>query len=113
MDESILDSVKAGIMTSDYTPFDQELIMYINTFLGVLNQLGVGKPGFEIADDTATWADFFGDTPWIPACKTWLKLRVMQIFDTSASSVKEQVVSEKIEELTWRIATQAQYGEVV
>ena len=42
MDENILESVKAGSMTSDYTPFDQELIMYINTFLGVLNQLGVG-----------------------------------------------------------------------
>lgn len=109
MEESILESVKAGRMSSDYTPFDKELIMHINTFLGVLNQLGVGIQGYQITDALDRWEDFIGDGKWIPECKTWLQLRVMQIFDTSASSVKEQVIADKIEELTWRIVTASEY----
>lgn len=110
MDESILNSAKAGRIDESDDAFNKELIIHINTFLAVLNQLGIGTKGFQISGENETWSDFIGDGVWIPECKTWLMLRVMQVFDTSASSTKEQVVSEKIDELTWRILTEAEYG---
>lgn len=112
MNTSILDSTKQALgLAADYTPFDQELIMHINTFLGVLHQLGIGIDGFSITDNTATWADFVGDTGYfVPEIKTWMALRVKQIFDPPASSVLAQAIKEQVDELTWRIVTKAEYG---
>lgn len=110
MNDSILASVKAGIATMNYTAFDSELIQYINTFLSILNRIGVGTEGFIVTGDSETWDDFIGEGVWIPECETWLKLKVMQVFDTSASSVKAQALSESIAELTWYIDTAVKYG---
>lgn len=112
MNESILNSVKAMLgLTPDYSPFDAELIMHINSFFDVLHQLGVGTKGFEITDTTATWADFIGDGKWIPAIKTWMYLRVRQVWDAPNSGVLMSNIDEKINELTWRIVTEAEYED--
>ena len=61
--DSILTSIKKLLgMDADYTAFDTDVIIHINTALAILCQLGVGPDkGFRIRDDSATWQDFVGD----------------------------------------------------
>ena len=62
MEDSILESIKKLLgLTPDYTQFDQDVIIHINTYLGVLNQLGVGKDGFYVEGAEDTWEDFLED----------------------------------------------------
>ena len=61
--ESILTSIKKMLgIEAEYTHFDADIIMHINSVLMILNQLGVGPAeGFIIEDDTSTWSDFVPD----------------------------------------------------
>ena len=44
--DSILTSVKKLLgLTEEYTAFDADLIMHINSVLMILRQMGVGPPG--------------------------------------------------------------------
>ena len=54
--DSILTSVKKLLgLTEEYTAFDADLIMHINSVLMILRQMGVGpQEGFGISDATAT-----------------------------------------------------------
>ena len=59
-EDNILISVKASLgLPADYDPFDAEIIMNINTVLSIVNQLGVGKYGYEIsAESPGSWDEF-------------------------------------------------------
>ena len=67
--DSILTSIKKLLgPNEDYTHFDPDIIMHINTAFFVLNQLGVGpEDPFVIEDASATWDDFMtkGDTEMV------------------------------------------------
>ena len=56
MVDSILTSVKKALgIAEEYEHFDPEIIMLINSFLAILNQVGIGPPaGFSIQDKSAT-----------------------------------------------------------
>ena len=58
--ESILTSIKKMLgITEDYTHFDADIIMHINSVFSILTQLGIGpEDGFVIQDDKAVWTDF-------------------------------------------------------
>lgn len=105
MDESILNSIKKLLgLPEDYTPFDQDVIIHINTYLGVLNQMGVGKAGFFIEDDDATWEDFLGQhSASLHEVKTYVYLRVKMVFDPPSSSLVSEAMSNNINELGWRL----------
>lgn len=105
---SILNSVKKSIgIEPEYTPFDAEIIMDINTILGVLNQLGVGTIGFSITDNTATWDEFFvpetlkGIT--INEVKTYVAKRVQMLFDPPTSGIYMDALKQVVSELEFRI----------
>lgn len=110
MTNSILNEVKKllGIDPS-YEPFDTDIIIHINTYLGVLNELGVGVDGFTISDNTATWGDFLeGSAVPLNEVKTYVYLRVRQVFDPPASSVMAEAISKQIDELGWRMTTKVE-----
>lgn len=82
--ESILQSIKKLIgITEDYTHFDADIIIYINSVFMILNQLGIGLPnGFSISDDTSTWTDYLPeDNKNFEAVKTYMYLKIKLIFD--------------------------------
>lgn len=110
MDDSILNTIKRLLgLEEDYPAFDTDVIVNINTYLGVLNQLGVGKEGFAIEDDTATWADFLEDSPVpLAEAKTYVYLRVRQAFDPPASGVLMSAIDKQIEELGWRMTSKVE-----
>ena len=69
--DSILTSVKKLLgLTEEYTAFDADLIMHINSVLMILRQMGVGpQEGFGISDATATWSEFCQNRADIEATK--------------------------------------------
>lgn len=107
-DESILDSTKKSLgLSADYTVFDTDIISYINTVLGTLQQLGIGPDsGFEIIDSNATWEQFLGTYNGYNPVHTYVGLRVRLLFDPPATSYHITAIQEQIKELEWRLNVQ-------
>lgn len=105
MDESILNSVKKILgIADDYTYFDTDLIIDINSVFMILHQMGVGsKTIFQIEDMGATWGDFLGSAADIPAVKTYVALKVRMMFDPPQSGQHATAINENIKELEWRL----------
>ena len=104
--ESILNSVKKmlGIMP-DYTVFDEDIIMHINSVFFVLNQLGIGpSAGYSIKDDTNTWSEFISERTDIESVKSYIYLKVKLLFDPPSSSALLDAINRQIIELEWRLS---------
>lgn len=103
--ESILTSIKKLLgITEDYTHFDDDLIMHINSVFMILNQLGVGpKEGFVIEDDSTKWDEYISDPIELQAVKSYIHLKVRLIFDPPASSTIMECYKQMISELEWRL----------
>lgn len=96
---SILTSIKKLVgITEEYEAFDTDIIMHINMAIAILEQIGVGKPGFRITDETQTWADYMNDDPKLELVKDYIYLKVRLIFDppvsTSAVESMNRLISE-------------------
>lgn len=107
--ESILTSIKKMLgITEEYTHFDSDLIIHINTALGILTQLGVGPSrGFSIKDKNELWSDFIGCDSRLEFIKSYVHLKVKLIFDPPLSSAVIESINKTINELEWRIQVQA------
>lgn len=105
--DSILTSIKKLLgIEEDYTHFDTDIIMHINTVLMVLNQLGVGPAeGFIIEDSGARWTDFIPEaTPIkLDAVKSFVYLKVRLLFDPPQSSTHIESINRQISEYEWRL----------
>lgn len=106
MENSILTSTKKILgVASDYTVFDIDIITHINTAFSTLTQLGVGPAaGFMIEDASAEWSAFIPDDDiQYNSVKTYVYLKVRQLFDPPSTSYLITAVKEQIEELEWRL----------
>lgn len=105
--ESILTSIKKLLgIEEEYTQFDPDIIMHINSVLMILTQLGVGPAnGFIIEDDTATWIEFAPEmtTAELHAVKTYVYMKVRLIFDPPLSSAVIESMAKQIAEFEWRL----------
>lgn len=102
--ESILTSIKKLLgISEEYTHFDQDIIMHINSALFTLTQLGVGpSAGFSIDDAENVWDDFV-DVSRIEAVKTYVYLNVRLVFDPPTSSTVIDAMNRRLKELEWRL----------
>lgn len=105
MDDSILTSTKKILgVAEDYTVFDMDIITHINTAFSTLTQLGVGPPdGFMIEDEDAEWVDFIGTDKQYNSVKSYVFLRVRQLFDPPQTSYHIASMERQIQELEWRL----------
>lgn len=105
MDASILNTIKKMLgLEADYTPFDTDIMIHINSALMVLRQLGVGPDsGFAITGPNETWSDFIGTDQTLEALKAYIYLRVKSVFDPPQSSVAMEAMQNQIDEYTWRL----------
>lgn len=103
--ESILTSIKKLLGISDeYTHFDGDLIMHINSVFTILTQLGIGpSDGFFIEDDSAIWEDFIADVKKIELVKSYTYLKVRLLFDPPLSSAVLGSIERSINEFEWRL----------
>ncbi|MBR2591765.1 MAG: hypothetical protein IKD62_02230 [Oscillospiraceae bacterium] len=117
MPETILTCIKQMLgLTEDYTPFDRELVMHINSVLMILNQLGVGMENFRITlsqtpgdnpqwVSTETWNSFFGSN-YIgdkEAVKSYIYTKVKLLFDPPASGVLMESYQKLADEFEFRL----------
>lgn len=102
---SILNSVKKTLgIADDYTIFDDDILMHINSVFSTLEQLGIGPDGgFSIEDSTATWDDLIGDDKRMNAVKTYTYLRVKLLFDPPGTSYLIESLNQQRQELEWRL----------
>lgn len=114
MENSILKSTKKILgLSDDYEVFDLDVITHINTAFSTLTQIGVGpESGFMIEDDEAVWGDYIGDTDTeLNSVKTYVFLKVRQLFDPPQTSYALTAMKEQITELEWRLNTHREETE--
>lgn len=105
MIDSILTSVKkllTGLAESD-TSFDDDIIIHINSALSILNELGMGEPGFRIEGKNETWEEFLGDLTHVDMVKSYVVLKVRLMFDPPSTATMVETYERRIQELEWRI----------
>lgn len=109
---SILTSIKKTLgLDEDYTAFDQDIIMHINSTFFTMNQLGVGpKQGFSISDKTKTWSEFLSGSLNFEAVKTYVYIKVRLIFDRPETSYAITSLEEMAKEYEWRLNVTAEGG---
>lgn len=112
--ESILTSVKKLLgITEDYTVFDTDLLIHINSVFLTLSQLGVGpKGGFVITSKDETWGDYMSAGALLNAIKSYVYLKVRLLFDPPSSSSVSDSMRNMISELEWRINVEGESREV-
>ena len=100
-------------LEADYTPFDQELLIHINSALFTLMQLGVGpSSGFDVNGTEETWGDFLGDQlTQLKAVKSYIYYDVRLAWDPPSSGTVAKQFQEKHEELGWRLRHQTEAGD--
>ena len=106
MEDSILNSIKQfiGGIKPDYTVFDTDIIILINSELATLHQLGVGtEEPFQITGPNETWEDFTSDKAYMNSVKEYIGLRVKMMFDPPSNSFVLEAYKEKAKELAWRL----------
>ena len=107
--ESILDSIKKMVLgNSEETHFDLDLIIHINSVFATLNQMGVGpETTFSIEDNGTIWSEFTEEDILFNNVKTYMYLKVKQVFDPPASSSVLAAMERQISELEWRLNVSA------
>jgi len=104
MSSILTDTKKTLGIAEDYTVFDLEVMMHINSALSTVVQLGIGpEEGFEVLDATAEWADFIGTDLRLNSVKTYVYLRVRLLFDPPTTSYLIDSLQKQLEQLEWRL----------
>ena len=117
VEDSILLSIKKllGMDPIEFTQYDTDLIIHINTIIEFLNQLGVDIPeGFKINDENALWSDYLNKPEYNDikdSIKNYIYLRVRSVFDPSTNPTLLNSINDIIKELEWRIRTYIEFYE--
>jgi hypothetical protein len=104
--ESILTTIKKMLgIAEDYTHFDVDIIIHINSAFLALTQMGIGPDvGFSIKSSDDKWTDFIPENPRLEAIKTYIYLKVKLIFDPPTSSAFLEAMKRSIDEFEFRIS---------
>lgn len=105
MANSILTETKKVLgVAEDYTAFDADILMHINSVFSTLTQLGIGPTnGFSIEDKEATWDAFLGSDLNLNQIKSYMYLRVRLLFDPPGTSFLGDALDKQRIELEWRL----------
>lgn len=112
MNDSILNSVKLQLgIFPEYTVFDQQLILAINTAFSILHQLGVGpKDGYAIEDESNRWDEVVTKQS-LNMVKSYVFLKVKLLFDPPATSFVLDAYNKQLAEMEWRINSEVEINE--
>ena len=114
MNASILTSIKSMLgIEEEYTIFDNDLIIYINSAISMLYQIGLeSADSFTITGKDETWADLLSGYSNIETVKTLLYLQVRKIFDPPQSQSTMAAIDAQISELQWRLNVEVDRGGI-
>lgn len=109
MEESILKTIKEALgIVDDYTAFDSQIIMHINSVFMILNQIGIGpEGGYQIQDKADAWSEFVVKSDWdgelFNLVKTYIAIKVKMIWDPPSSNALLDVYQRQIDEFEYRL----------
>ena len=106
INDSILSSIRKLIgPEEDYTHFDPDIAIHINSAINRLEQLGlVSAKRFRVEDGTETWGELFGsDENVIDMAKTFIYYKVKMGFDPPTSSIAAEAFNKEIDKQEWLI----------
>ena len=105
MTDSILESVKKSLgLDPDYTEFDVDILMHINSTFPTLTQIGVGpEDGFMIEDASATWDSFLQGNKLLNSVKSYIYIKVRLLFDPPAVPSVAAALLDQSKEYEWRL----------
>lgn len=84
----------------DYTPFDPDMLLFINSAFSDLYSLGIGpENGFKVTENDAPWSDFLEEGPILEWCKEFIYLNVRLRFDPPSNSFLVNALKERVTEL--------------
>lgn len=111
MNDSILITIRNCLGLKNVNVFDEDLILFINSALATMKQIGVTKSLFRITGEDETWSDFLQEKSLFEMVKEFVFIKVRMMFDPPNSSYVMQSLKEESEELKWRINAEVEEGE--
>lgn len=113
MNESILATIKKMLgLEVEYTPFDTDIIMMINSALMTLTQANVGpKNGFRITGIGELWSDFLTNEVMLEGAKQYVYMKVKMVFDPPSSGTVMEALKSQSDETLWRLIVQSESVE--
>lgn len=102
--DSILVSVKKALgIAKDYTQFDPDIIMHINSAFSVLHQLGVGtSEPYSITGNAETWDEFIVQHN-TENVRSYVFMKVKMLFDPPSTATMHEAYERQIQEMEWRL----------
>lgn len=102
---SILTEIKKMIgFEQDYTVFDTDLIIQINSCFSTLRSLGVGPDeGFIITGTSETWSSYTIDQAHLANVKNFVFMKTKMVFDRPETSYAISAMERNIKEIEWRL----------
>lgn len=109
MENSILTSTKKILgIAEDYTAFDLDILVHINSTFSILNQMGIGEEGFYITDSLPVWEDFAPADEY-NMVRSYVFLKVRMLFDPPGTSFLLTAMEKQIQEYEWRLSTKREW----
>lgn len=105
VEASILRTIK-GLLgpDDDYDVFDQDIIVFINSAIATLTQVGIGpSEGFRITGPNETWDDLVEGAEDLESVKEYIYMKVKMAFDPPTSSFVMSAYQDTCNELLWRL----------
>lgn len=104
-ENSILNDIKKMLgLGADYTAFDTDIIIYINSAFSRLLQLGVlpvSGSVLQITGSSEKWSDLFENNAKLNQIQSLVYLKVKMLFDPPSSATASQSFESQIKELEW------------
>lgn len=113
MEDSILISIKGMLgIDKDCDGFDQEIMIFINSVFSTLYQIGFDPAkNYRVESVESKWTDILNDDPdLVDLIKPYTYMKVRLQFDPPTSSFVLESFRKEIEQLEWRIQSQAEGG---
>ena len=103
MNDSILKSIKKLLgLDEDYTAFDEDVMIHLNSALFALEQIGVGNP-LTVTGSVEVWGDLGVSIQQYQGAKTYVYLKTRLLFDPPASATIVEAFTSQLDQLEWRL----------
>lgn len=105
VEDTILGTIKKLIgIDYEYTKFDMDIILHINTAFSILSRISsVVKQGYRIIDNNNLWAEYTDDPELLSLVQEYLYEYCKIKFDPPTSSMVMEAMKESIKELEFSI----------
>lgn len=112
MEDSILIDIKKMLgIDKDYTDFDVDVVIAINSVISTLYQIGIeSAKDYSIVDAENTWSELSLDEGLLNLVKPYVYMKVRTMFDPPNNSFLLDSIKNQVSELEFRINFQAEGG---